>query len=174
MRPADRGKSPLPLTPMLPGTEYMNIIPIPYRRLSIDSVLSPNELESRLRAIVIPKQHWFRRAGQQFEFIGKVSLSNFRLVPNVKGINTYLPWILGNIRPSLQGTRIDIVQTLHPLAIIIVVAFFLWAEYLSISITGKFNTIILLALIAFHLAMYFVGFLPEASRSEQRMKELAS
>ena len=152
----------------------MNIIPIPYRRLSIDSVLSPNELESRLRAIVIAKQRWFRRIGQQFEFIGKVSLSNFRLVPNVKGINTYLPWILGNITLSPQGTRIDILQTLHPLSVIIVLVFFSWAEYLSISITGEFNTMILLALIAFHLAMYFVGFLPEASRSEQRMKELAS
>ena len=151
----------------------MDIIGIPYRRLRIDSVLSPNELESRLKAIVIPKQRWFRRAGQQSEFIGKVSLNNFRLVPSAKGMNTYLPWILGCITPSPQGTKIDIVQTLHPLAVIIVVAFFLWAEYLSISITGKFSTMILLALIAFHLAMYFVGFLPEASRSEQRIKELS-
>ena len=152
----------------------MNLIGIPYRRLRIDSLLSADEFVSRLKTAVVPKQSWFKRTGQHRGFIGKVSKDNFRLTPSTSGRNTYLPWILGNITPVPQGARIDVILTLHPVAAVIMLAFFLWAEFLSISKSGEFNTIILFAFIAFHLLLYFIGFLPEAGRSEQKIKELAS
>ena len=152
----------------------MDIIGIPYRKLTIASALSPDELASRIKAVVSPRQRWFRGTPKQFEFIGNVCKSGFRLVPNVKGLNTYQPWIRGKIADATHGARIEIVQSLHPIAVIIVAAFFLWVEYLSFSVTGEFNTFILLAFIGFHLVMYFIGFLSEAKRSALRIKELAS
>ena len=65
------------------------------------------------------------------------------------------------------------VQTLHPLAMIVIVALFSWVEYICISRSGRFNITILVILIIFHMVMYFVGFLPEATRTEETIRELA-
>ena len=151
----------------------MNIIGIPYRRLSIESSMSPHEFEARLQAITTPGGFRFRSPGKQFRFMGKVSVNKFQLLPNISGRNAYVPWILGSVAPSPRGTRIDIVQTLHPLAVLMFLALFSWIEYIVISRSGEFSTTVLLGAIVFHLVMYFVGFLPQATRTKERIRELA-
>lgn len=149
------------------------MVGIPYRRLIIESALPTEECESRLRAITSSKGFWFKRSWQHFRFIGKISGNGFRLVPHVGGRNVYLPWILGNLTPSTQGTRIEIVQTLHPLAVIVIAALFAWAELIITSRGARFSLTIVFILIVFHFVMYCVGFLPEAARTEETMRELA-
>lgn len=150
------------------------VIPgIPYRRFFIDSQIDADKFQTRLKLITSSKRLWFKQLKEEYKFIGKISNNSFRLLPNIKGRNTYLPRILGNVTPSTNGCKISVALTLHPIAIILVLAFFVFGEYLAFSKEGHFNMFFALLLFVFHLVMYFIGFLPQSKRVESIIKGIA-
>src|SRR5262245_34093836 len=102
---------------------------VPYRRVRIESAHSPSELGRRIAAVTQPRYRWFRFPPEGIAFVGSVDEHRVRLVPGVRGRNTYAPWILGEVRPEGAGTIVDLRMTLHPVAMMAVLGWFLLAEF---------------------------------------------
>jgi hypothetical protein len=146
---------------------------LPHRRCTLTAAVGAAEFATRLASITSPSQPWFRSLVGQYEFVGTVSPEGFRLTPVTRGRNTYLPRVTGVFSTHGDHTEVQITQALHPVAIAILLAF--GAPIVISLIIGNFSeAFTLLALFAaFHLIMYFVGFLPEARRVEHRLIQLA-
>lgn len=151
------------------------MFPIPYRKVHIVSPHPADMLAERLRLRTSPRQRWFRAMDGQFDFVGSVSPSDFRLVPTIRGRNTYLPWLLGRMTPRPDGTEIQVVQTLHPIAIAAMLAFLIvWVVVVVRAEDYRSAAIFIAGLFVFHCVMYLIGFLPEARRAEERIRQLAA
>jgi hypothetical protein len=100
---------------------------VPYRKIHVVSPHSAEVIAERLRLQTSRRWPWFRSPAPQFDFVGKVSLKGFRLVPAIRTRNTYQPWVLGRMTPRPDGTEIQIVETLHPTGIVIIVTFLILA-----------------------------------------------
>src|SRR3979490_465495 len=98
------------------------MFPVPYRKIHVVSPHSVEVVAERLQLRTRRRWPWFRSPAGQFDFVGSVSLNAFRLVPTTRGRNTYSPWLLGRMTPHPDGTEIQIVQTLHPIGIAIIVS----------------------------------------------------
>ena len=149
---------------------------IPYRQTEITSPHSPDVVAERLRERTSARQPWFRSlAGRGFDFTGFVSATEFRLMPVIRGRNTYQPWLVGHVCPHPAGSTIRLVETFHPIQIGIIIAFFTFPAVVGMRSTGvKALFATLLVFLLFHCVMYFIGFLPEARRAEERIRELAA
>ena len=151
------------------------MFPVPYRKIHIVSPHSAEVLAERLRLHTSRRWPWFRSPAPQFDFVGSVSPNAFRLLPTIRGRNTYQPWLLGRMTPRPDGTEIRIVQTLHPIGIVIIVgflilAFVLWARVEYYGGAAMFTA----GLFVLHGLMYCIGFLPQARRAEERIRQLAA
>jgi len=149
---------------------------VPYRKTEISSPHSPAIVTERLRQRTSARQPWFRSlVGRGFDFTGSVSASEFRFMPVIRGQNTYQPWLVGRVCPSPDGSTIRVIETFHPVQIGILVAFFTIPAVLGMRSSGiKALFVALLVFLLFHCVMYFIGFLPEARRAEERIRELTA
>jgi len=144
---------------------------IPFHRFEIHAGMDPTESCARLQTLTASKWPWFGSPRDK-EFIGKVSQNAFRLLRIIKGRNTYNPWILGKCTSaSSGGSRVSGVMTLHPIAAVVMVVFFVVAVQPSMSPPqGRWIPAALLSI--FHLAMCAFAFVPEVKRNEHRLREL--
>jgi len=149
---------------------------VPYRQTEISSPHSPDIVAERLKQRTSARQPWFRSlVGRGFDFTGSVSASEFRLMPVVRGRNTYQPWLVGRVSPRGGGSTISLLETFHPIQISIIVAFFTFPAVVGMRSSGvKALFATLLVFLLFHSVMYFIGFLPEARRAEERIRELTA
>jgi hypothetical protein len=148
---------------------------IPYRRVRLDSALSPLELSRRVEAVTQRRYRWFRLPRANIQFVGTVTENRLRLIPVVRGQNSYAPWVLATLQPTHRGSAVDIRMTLHPVAIVAVLGLFSVVEYGAIRGDGGQAFWPVVGLIAFHVLMYYyVGFIPEARRVESLIRHLAS
>jgi hypothetical protein len=151
------------------------MFPVPYRKTHLVSPHSAEVIAERLRVHTSRRWPWFRSPAPQFDFVGSVSLTAFRLLPTRRGRTTYQPWLFGRMTPRPNGgTEIQIVQTLHPAGIIIIVSFLilallLWSRAEYYGGAGLFTA----GLFFLHGLMYCIGFLPQARRAEERIRQLA-
>jgi len=147
---------------------------LPYRRVEVESRRSPEEIAELLRQKTSPRQPWFRSlTGSGFEFTGSVSSNEFRIMPVIQGQNTYQPWLVGQISPHARGSTIRVIETFHPLQIVIIVAFFALGGLVGMRTAGPKSFLMAgSAFLLFHLIMYFIGFLPEARKAERRIRDL--
>ncbi len=150
----------------------MSVLLVPYQRTRIISRASASALIERLKAVTTPTAPWFRYPSERYIFIGRIRGLHFRVIPVIRGTNTYLPLVTGTIAEHADGSEIEITQTIHPVAVIILLIFFGAIGMLS---KGDPSGLIFgtAAFIVFHVGMYFAGFLPEVRRVEQRLSELA-
>jgi hypothetical protein len=148
------------------------MFPIPYRKIHIVSPHSAEVLAERLHLHTSPRWPWFRSPAGQFDFVGSVSPNAFRLLPTIRGRNTYQPWLLGRMTPRSDGTEIRIMQTLHPIGIVIIVGVLILGLVLARRV-GDYRDIIA-GLFVLHCVTYFIGFLPQARRAEARIRQLAA
>ena len=169
-----RGSRSLILCLVRPNTPPMFLVP--YRKTQISSPHPPSVIAERLGERTCARQPWFRSLVGRFDFIGSVSSRKFRLTPVIRGRNTYLPWLVGHIRPRPDGSTIHIVETFHPIQIAIIVGFFTFG---GVVVGGKssvwdavFGTLLLFVI--FHCVMYFIGFLPDARKAEERIRQLTA
>ena len=147
---------------------------VPFREIRVVSPHSAEVIAERLRLHTSRRWPWFRSPAPQFDFVGKVSLKGFRLVRAIRDRNTYQPWVLGRMTPLPDGTEIQIVQTLHPTGIVIIVSFLILALVLW-SRAGYYGGAALFTagLIVLHGVMYSIRFWPQARRAEERIRQLA-
>jgi hypothetical protein len=149
------------------------MFPIPYYRISLHSPLQPAQVSERL-ASVTAKRAWLRWPPNDKDFEGSVEPEGFRLMRVIRGMNTYNPWMLGNIRADQTGSCVAVQCVMHPIAIGLVLGFFAFAQYLAITKEGQFSLLCCAMFGIFHVVCYIVAFMPEVKRSEQKLKDLLS
>ncbi len=147
-------------------------LPLPYRNVTIKTNLSKEEVFHRLDRIVSRKYIWRRKKREDKEFYGKMEDDKFRIARFIEGRNSYLPRITGSIERGADGTYLNLKMALHPLVILAMFFFLIQPLYISYSKTGTINLIWPAAVIVFHVVMYYVGFLPEARKTEERFNKL--
>jgi len=145
---------------------------VPYRRFVIELERGREIafLERLRNSTQIRSWLCWRRRPPQIRFEGTVSDVGFRLVPMIKGRNTYLPCIRGKILSKNGSAVVDVRMTLHPIAALFMLAFVGWGEYLAITKEGALNLPFLGMFIVLHVGLYFIGFLPEAKKAEQWLR----
>jgi len=157
----------------LPDGFILEMLAVPYRRLSLNSPVHPLELSQRVAAVTHRRHRWFRLPPTDIQFVGSVTEDRLRLVPVFRGTNTYAPWVRGELRPSGSGSTVDVQMTLHPVAMALVLGFFLFVEVSVSRAEGMVVWWPVAALVVFHIVMYYVGFRPETNRVEALLRELA-
>jgi hypothetical protein len=147
---------------------------IPYKTIRITSSLTPEEASRRITQVVDTRRWtWRRLPGVHFQ--GRVSPEGFRILPVVRGRNTYLPLIRGYFHAGPSGTDVVATFSLHPLAIAMVslLAIVPFAiEFFKLGFLSLDLLTWLALLFALHVLLYFTGFLPEARRAETFLRDL--
>ena len=147
---------------------------VPYRRIRITSARPAAELSLRVQNVTSASQPWFRSLVGKFEFVGNVTPDKFRIIPVLRGGNTYRPLVLGSVHDRESGSEILLTQTLHPVAVAAVLLSFGWIAAISAIHDGlRGASFVAAATLVFHVVMFYVGFVPEAQRVEARISELA-
>src|SRR2546426_4314632 len=98
---------------------------IPYRKVSIRTGLSSQEVKRRLSPIVGPGK----------DFAGKFAADGFKIRRNKNnwGRDSYLPVIQGRFKPIPNGTEVTLSFRPRPVQAALLVAIFGFAEYLAIA-----------------------------------------
>ncbi len=148
----------------------MKIPGLPFQKTTIESSLDVERFEEMLRENTISKQPWFKNVSNDYEFIGKITNNSFKLITTTKGRNIYSPWIIGKYKPSTSGCTVNLIFSIHPVAIIIMLFFLIFPEYLFFSSDGRFNVMYAIAIIVLHFILYYIGFLPKTERVEGFLK----
>jgi len=150
------------------------MILVPYRHITIESTLPPAQVAERIGATVAPKRPWYRFRRGKFDFEGQIDENKLKLMPVVTGrtwVNIYFPLIKGQIAPSGSGSKIRVTQTLHPITIVFF-AFFVLPIVYTLHQARWFSLLWFIVFIIWHVMWYFSGFVPDAKRSEMRLREL--
>jgi hypothetical protein len=146
---------------------------IPYEKIVIHSKLEPSEIVDRLTAVT-SRFLWFKFPPKEKDFVGSVSTDSFKIYRNIRGRNTYLPWLVGKIHTNNEGSQIVVSMSLHPLSVFVLLAAILYVFGIAFIPSGDIQSIILFCsgVLVFHLVMYLIGFRPEVSRAKKRLKEI--
>ncbi len=147
---------------------------IPYRTLELRSALVASAFAARLRQVTVPQQRRFGALPPEISFVGAVGTDTFRLAPATRGLNTYQPWLRGRMVPTATGTAVTVTATLHPVAIVAMLAFVIWPQYLAVTAEGGLNYLWLGVMGAFHAGMCGIGFWPELRKAERQLRHLAA
>ncbi len=149
-------------------------LPWPYKNVTIKTSLSKEEVFHRLDRIVSRKYIWRQKNREDKEFYGKMEDDRFKVAKFIEGRNSYLPRLTGIIERKADGTYLNLTMSLHPLVILVMLFFLIQPLYISYTKTGTINLVWPAAVISFHVVMYYVGFRPEAKRTEERFNKLLS
>lgn len=146
---------------------------IPYEKVIFQSELDQSEIFTRLEK-TITRPLWFKFPPKEKDFVGTIFQDGFRIYRNIRHQNTYLPTLTGKIRKSEKGSQIEIVMTLHPVAVLIMAGIFLFTFRVLFIPGGDegFRFLPLSIAIIFHLGMCLVGFNPEVSRAKKLLQEI--
>jgi hypothetical protein len=112
----------------------------------LTSPINQEEAIAKLSEEVAPAQgpaYWFEKRRQIFE--GSVTNDTFRITRIIRYRNDLLPVIHGRVYPQESGSQIQIVMSLHPIALVIVIGLGLAAVWFILTIlyplitTGNFD-----------------------------------
>ena len=145
---------------------------IPYRRFAIASDRTATDVAQRM-AERTARQGMGRTPSDPVRYIGTISPDRFRLVPVIRGMNTYAPRILGRIRSTQTGSVIEGQMTLHPVAVLVLLGFLIAPQYFALGEDGNIDFVWLSIVVVFHVVMYLAGYLPEVRRAETWMRDVA-
>jgi hypothetical protein len=113
---------------------------LPFERLTIPTTLTFSEVLERLDEVVEPPKMFrmnllFRRPEKPYE--GTISGNTFKISRIIRGRNSFLPVIEGEIHPESLGCSIEIKMSLYKVVLIFMI-YWLWT-------TGSFWILALLA-----------------------------
>jgi len=145
---------------------------IPYERWTLRSPLSPSEVMTRLEALVArPAWRWpWQRCDRPFQ--GSLDGRRFRVMRTIRGHNSFLPVIVGEVRDDLAGSRLEITFRLHK-SVVAVLALF-GVGLATGFFGGRPSLVPLLVLAAFMLLLSAIGFAPEAEKAKVLLAEALS
>ena len=149
------------------------MLSLPYHRFSIGSDRAPIDVARRMAEQTAPRHGWRRPTFPNTRFVGTVNTERFRLVPLIRGMNTYAPRILGRIRTVEAGCVIEGRMTLHPVAVVALLGFLVAPQYWALGERGTLDGVWLAIVAVFHVVMYYAGFVPEVRRTESWMRDVA-
>lgn len=159
---------------------------IPYRKLTLTTTRTSNEVISRLSSSIQEKRiSFFRFPDPKPPFVGSINDCGFSIHRAIQYRNSFLPQINGTFKSRNEGTEIALTMTLHPA----VIAFMcIWMGGLIfpeamiliciIFNVGEVNgnpTLIALAPLGMMLFGYLlmtVPFQTEARKVEEMLKEI--
>ena len=144
---------------------------IPYDKVTFLSDLSADEIKLKLADVIDTNFKWYYIKSKK-EFIGKIFSNGFKIRQNIKGYNTYSPFIICKYETDSNKTKVNLCFRLHYFAIVMVLAFFSLLEISIINDSGTFNYIVILVLLVFHCVMYFVGYLPGKNNVEKHFRKI--
>jgi hypothetical protein len=142
------------------------LLALPLHHFSISTNRAASDIATRMSGQTAPAQGRARLPNSSSRFVAKVRGDRFRLVPVIRGMNTYAPRISGRIRPSAGGSLVEGWMTLHPVALLVLLGFILVPQYFALGSTGTIDVAWLLIVAGFHVVMYYAGFRPEVRRAE--------
>jgi len=143
------------------------MILIPYDTIRIHTSLSIDDAAARLAQVVDSERKWFQWQIPKRTFNGSVSKSGFRIMRNIVGRTTYLPLIRGRFEHTVNGTNIFVTFSLHPLDMMVLVAFFLSAEIMFLYYRDHAAAIgAVIVFIILLCVFYTVRYLPEKKKAE--------
>jgi hypothetical protein len=95
---------------------------MPFRKLQIDSAATPETITERIRAGIrgelslreYLRQMWDFKEFAGPPFIGSVRGNSFRIRQKIRGRNSFIPMIRGQVAPHEGGSRINVTMFMHP------------------------------------------------------------
>lgn len=152
---------------------------MPLRQFEIATTASFIEVQRRVAAIVRPRRSFiehFKRSSSSAPFEGGVEQGTFRMSRVIRGRNSFLPQIRGEIRPSEIGSVVQVRMTLHPLAAIFLLAIVaaVASSVLSLAQSGDASVSEVLAptlMLVFTGVLVAACFYPEARKAERLIRE---
>ena len=154
---------------------------LPSLNYSFTTDKTPEEIYADLNSVTkSPKVEIFHRVDG--EFIGKVSISGFRIRSNIKYRNSFLPIIKGSVKAGENGSEVIIKMRMHPFVSVFLTiwlggvffAFFMGILYAFVE--GIFPALPILLttiiMIAFEQILTKLAFFIPARKSVQRIREL--
>ena len=97
-----------------------------YQKSSIVSSLSPDVIQARLEGEISRPVYGFKRLFSRSPgtaFTGKIQNNIFAVMPTISGRNSFLPQIKGSITPYLTGSLVHVKFKIHPITVIVTIAF---------------------------------------------------
>jgi hypothetical protein len=150
----------------------MRYFGLPYRKIIIDSNCSIDDFKDRLQQVTTNRHKLFKDLTKKYKFIGKIDNDTFRIMPTIKGRDSYLPLIIGKLISTKNGFRIKAKITIHPSVIIIMISLLIFFELLWISKNGELNFYLILGFLLFHSIMYIISFIPLSDEAIISLKDL--
>jgi len=121
----------------------------------------------------VSRSDWKGRPAANTPFVGKVYDRSFRIIRVVRGRDSFNPLLYGRFHSSLQGTRLTVLMTFHPLVWLFILgwsAYFAYALLDGLRRNGTIDTGELIFLLVIW-AMAVPSFYGAAARSRQLLKE---
>jgi hypothetical protein len=143
---------------------------VPYKRVFITSAFPVEKAVERISLAIEPKFSWFRDSQKAFH--GSITAEGFRLLPVIRGRNTYLPVIHGRFEPGPNGTTTKLTFTLHPIAVAIFGVLLLLSVRDAVRSQALNGLAPVVGLAFFYILLYFTGFLPEVARAERILRDV--
>ncbi|MEK6348782.1 MAG: hypothetical protein V4764_14960 [Burkholderia sp.] len=112
------------------------------------------------------EQSW--RNSSSAKFVGKVGDHSFKLRPNIKHRNSFLPMISGSVVEEMAERRVKISMGIHPFVMLFLVIWFITfaaiAESQIVSHGFVLSELVVMpvTMIIFAIALVAGGFVPEA------------
>ena len=108
---------------------------IPYKRFTIETMLTVDEVFKMLLQVVQPKKFWPKPFSEnRKQFVGTVSKEGFKFIRNVYYLNSFLPTIKGTFNSSDGVTRIIITMACNPCVVISMTVAFTFFGYFLMSV----------------------------------------
>ena len=145
---------------------------MPFLILEAEATLPIREAVAAVQRVA-SRSDWRGRATANTPLIGTVHDRGFRLVRVVRGRDSFNPVLHGRFYPSLQGTRLRIFMTFHPLVWLFILgwsSYFAYTVVAGLSTNGKIDA----AALGFLLVIWVMAvpsFLGAAARSRETLEQ---
>lgn len=150
----------------------------PFRRFTLETPLTPDEVVARLSAEVDPERFGFFGVPGDRPWIGSVGPGRVEMRRRIGYKNSFLPQVSATIAPASRGATVDVRMAMHPL----VIAFMLfWLSGASLGALaglaamvtqGNPGFVFVLLFPAFGVGLVAFGFGREANIAEDLLRSM--
>jgi hypothetical protein len=132
---------------------------IPYDSAEIRTPLTPEQIQEKLKPFIGHRTFAEYFKEPRYQFGGAIKADHFKIFRHVRGRNSYLPIIRGEIQPLPDGTMVTLSFQIH------------WFVVLFFTSIGGMSfwwhdPTPLIMFVVLHVGLYFIGYLPEKRWAE--------
>lgn len=151
---------------------------IPQETFTIDTSMSAPEVKERMMKHAEPKK-WLRLFSAECKFFqGECSDSGFKLSRIISYRNSFLPIINGKFEEGVNGMKINISISLHPLVIAFMLLWFVGLGMTCLGLLFNFITsptnsrpafVVPVGFLLFGWGLMWIGFWPEVRKAKEKL-----